>query len=230
VHTVPRSNTVWEHEFTGDTGRALFTVHSRIVGLEYGGLDDDLYVLQTDRVTILNRDGKLRLYRRFAFVPEAEAWDPVSQHLFIGHGTTLSIFDSSLNLVGKYDFRVLGGDGRLILRFNPRSGDLYAMRQGLPAVQRFTHTDKGLQFVATYDMSAYGKPMSFDFGNQFMFVSDGFHMKQFSVDGRRTKGSPFDNAVCGSLLKFAHSYSNYSPDRYPLPAWRNLENPGQTLK
>jgi hypothetical protein len=230
VRTMRGSKVIYQNEFLGESGRPLATARAMPIALEYGGPDLDLFVLQTDRISKLNRDGKWVKHRPFAGPPESMVYDPVRNQVLVGTETQILILNSDLVGVAKLDVRQLGGSGKQILRIDPATGDLYAMRQGTPTIHRLKRTDRSFKFRTSYSMTSVGKPMGFDFAGQYMYVSDGSALHQFTKEGRIAKGSPYNGVECGSMLKFGRSFTNYTPDRYPLPAWRDLLQPGVPLR
>lgn len=231
VRTMPETNVIVQSEYLGRTSRNLAVAPFKPIGLEYQPNSLNLFALQGSQISKLDRKGKWQIHKPFDFTAEAFAFDPSHGRLAVaGHGN-LNFYDYNLNLLDSLKFTQLNGDGRLFIRFDPSSGDLFTMRRGLPAVQRFANSSRGFKWASQATLQDARDPLSFDIGpGGFFFVSDGGVMRQYGRSGALANSSIFNGAPCGEILRFGRTFNNWDAERYPNPAWRDLAEPGLTRR
>jgi hypothetical protein len=227
VRTMPKSRQLVVQDVLGRDSFVLATAPTTPIGLDFGGPNMDLFVLQADRINKLGRDGKWLAVHKFSWPLEAEVFDPTTGQVIIGGGGFLQTVNGDLQLVRRQAVKELDGEGRLFMRIEPRSGDLFMMRRGSPLILRFGRSRDGT-FVLTSrimpdEMIA---PDSFDLANGELFVSQRGSLHEFTLTGRSRSATNFNNSEAGDLVRFAHSFNNWTREAYPLPDWRDLPNPG----
>ena len=134
-------------DYDGLEARTLAMAPTHPIGLEYGGRHNNLFVLQREQLSLLARSNRWMGNAKLDFGAEAEAYDPIHHEIVVAGGRTIQIFSETLDPTSRSLVEDLSGDGKLTLRFDPRTGDLFAMRAGRPIVQRYHRGRSGYQRV-----------------------------------------------------------------------------------
>jgi hypothetical protein len=227
VRTMPKSRQLVVQDVLGRDSFVLATAPATPIGLEFGGPNMDLFVLQADRINKLGRDGKWASVRQFSWRLESEVFDPSTGQVIIGGGPNLQTVNGDLRALRHQTLKELDGEGRQFLRIEPRSGDLFVMRRGSPLILRYRRsTDGSFALSSRILPDNIVSPDSFDLANGELFVSERGLLHEFTLTGRARRATNFDGSEAGDLVRFAHSFNNWTPGAYPLPNWRDLPNPG----
>jgi len=232
LKTMDGSRKIYRQGFFDTTAEEIAKAHSFPIGLEYGGPNMDLFVLQKDRISVLHRDNQWGISKVGKFPFEAQAYDPIRQRIVIGGDTNIQVMEGeTLRFMKKTYVRELGGAGRLFLRIDPNTGDLYAMRKGNPNMVRLKMAGDGsVRVVDVFNLPGAPTPDSFDFSRNGIYAAQSGHVMQFRADGTSVRNSPFAGMPCGDNLKFSKNFNNWTADEYPLPGWRDLAEPQQPLR
>ncbi|CAN5423715.1 hypothetical protein BH11ARM1_BH11ARM1_13410 [soil metagenome] len=232
LKTMDGSRKIYRQGFFDDTAEEIAKAPTFPIGLEYGGPNMDLFVLQADRISMLHRDNQWGAMKKGTFPFEAQVYDPIRNRIVIGGDTNIQVMEGdTLHFVKKTYVRELGGTGRLFLRIDPKTGDLYAMRKGNPNMVRLKMAGDGsVRVFDVFNLPGAPTPDSFDFSRSGIFAAQNGHVMQFKVDGTSIRNSPFAGMPCGDNLKFSKNFNNWTADEYPLPAWRDLPEPQQPLR
>ena len=230
VHTVPDSNLIIESDYVGGGHQVVGETSSHAIGLEIGGRLRDLFVLERDRVTKMAIQPRRRVQQMLSFEAEAQAFDPINNELVVAGGSTMTIFTDTLTATSSSPLPELSRVGRLILRFSPRSGELFVMRQGDPTLVRMRRGRGGYVERSRVVLAGADRPTAFDFDSHgALLVSDNGYLTQYTELGRPSNGSSFNGASSGDILRFTRDFTNHSDEAYPLPGWANIANPRATL-
>jgi hypothetical protein len=225
VRTQRGSGDIVQGELAERTGRVLATAPEPIKGLTYGGENMDLFALGDKRVYKLGRSRKWVGQVDLPEVPEAFAFDNTRNLLLVASGIKLRMYDANLNLRSVGELPDMRGTGRMTLRTDPTSGDLFVMRAGDGSVRRFRRSGANYALIGLLNLTRAANPLSFDFdhiGN--LIVSDDGIAKTFNRRGELVNGR-WDNQPLGNLVRTMRNFNNMTPVRCPFPAWRNLEDP-----
>ena len=197
------------------------------IGLEYGGPHMDLFVLQRQGLSKMNRQNEWTADVRFETPVEAEVYDPLRKQIIVGGGDGLHTLDGeTLDILRQQSFREMLGTGRLFLKISPDSGELLAMRRGDPTMLRFRRArDGSFKLYRSFELTGVPSPDSFDLNGDNVFVASAGHVRQFKVDGREVRNSPFAGSPCGDLLNFGKNFSDWTPEDYPAESWYDIDNP-----
>lgn len=232
ITTDLRTNKILQAGYLTGAARPIATAPSHPIALEFGGAKLDLFVLQATQVSKLDRGNRWTAKAKLPFTPEAQVYDPITDQLIVGGGTSLLTFSPELVPLRRNEIPDMRGDGsvRLSLHFDQKNDTLYGMRKGSNRLFIFKRSRSGWAMGKIVPLDGLRMPTSFDLGpDGHLFVADGGRLHEFLSNGRPAKGSPFNNAEVGETFKFSRSWTNWSKEAYPLPAWSNLEDPGEPL-
>ncbi len=210
----------------GELGERASRVYGRVpeaaYSLTFGGLNQSLFALGRKGVYKLDRSGKYVTNAKLPSAFEAIAYDDVRNHVVAVGGTSVVEFDANLKPLRTATVAELRGEGRLTLRTDPKTGDLFAMRAGGGIVHL---SGENYSLIGLLSLPRVTKSLSFDF-DQFgnLLVSDGGILKTFSQRGELLN-TRWDNQQVGAIVRTGRSFNNMSKARNPFPAWRNLEDP-----
>jgi hypothetical protein len=223
VRTTAANGIIMQGEIGDRTSRVYGRVPEAAYSLTFGGLNQSLFALGRKGVYKLDRSGKYVANAKLPSAFEAITYDDVRNHVIAVGGTSVVEFDADLKPLRTATVPELRGDGRLTLRTDPKTGDVFAMRAGGGNVLHLWSENYSL--IALLSLPRVKNPLSFDF-DQFsnLLVSDGGILKTFSQKGEMLN-TRWDNQQVGAIVRTGRSFNNMTKARNPFPAWRNLEDP-----
>jgi hypothetical protein len=223
LRTNAANGIIMQGEIGDRTSRIYGRVPEAAYGLTFGGQDLSLFALGKKGVYKLDRRGKYVANAKLPMVAEAIAYDDIRNHVIVVAGTSVVEFDANLRPLRTATVPDLRGEGRLTLRTDPKTGDLFALRAGGSHVVHLWSENYSL--IGLLTLPRVTNPLSFDF-DQFgnLLVSDAGVLKTFSQRGE-ILNTRWDNLQVGAIIRTGRSFNNMTNTRCPFPAWRNLEDP-----
>lgn len=217
------SDTVWQVDSLTGRSTPLATV-AGARRLAYGGPEQRLFVLGSDRLIALGRDG--------GRLAETPLKDPLSAIAFDGKadrlvGLTASrnrlvLLDDSLVERGTVDLPPLGCRGSLTLKVDPATGEVVVHCDGSPVLTRIALGDGPLR-VRPVALQGAVAPVGLTLDDEgHAFVSDGGKLVDYDPDGRRVETSPFAGLPGGTSLDVLRSFSNFDPRTMSDSRYRNV--------
>ena len=222
---VEASNTIWMVDSLLGTSTE-FAIVENPLRLIYGGKREHLYVLSKDKITRIDREGKIDKVVELEFPMDVISYDEKDQRL-VGlsrDSQQMLVFDAALEPIKKYSINseVLGESGKLSLSINPTTGEFGVFASGNSYYTLLTIDEAGNLQQKQIDFPADVKSAEAFYLDEYgmAFVSDRGMIVPFDRNGKIVEGSPFYGLPGGEGVMIHRSFSNFDPAT--MPGFKNL--------